>query len=445
LTAGAATLASLAYARDGAGQVASQSGTGVGQPSETYGYSALEQLKTLNGTATFAYDAADDLTRLRGTAQAFDAASQITSSTPDGGAATAYGYDARGNRTSATPPGAAATAYGYDQESRLVNFNAGAATYAYDGNGLRSSKTAGGTTTAFTWDPSGGLPLVVKAATTAYVYGPGGLPLEQVAADGTTQWFFHDQLGSTRALTDSTGAVVATRAYDPYGKVIASTGTASTPFGFAGEWTDAESGFVYLRARFYDPATGQFLTRDPLVSVTRSPYGYVEGNPLNGTDPAGLSAWGWAKKHALEIAVVTVVAAVVACTVSVVCGLAVAGAVSAVSVVAGNAMLLGAAGIGTAGAIARALGGAPGCSEPAEGSPAALDATPGGRIYSAHYLEDTGPVRNIPGSVVDEVIDHGQVVERLADRTIYYQQANDMTVVQSETTGKIMSVRKGAP
>ncbi len=65
------------------------------------------------------------------------------------------------------------------------------------------------------------------------------------------------------------------------------TGTLS-PLGFTGEYTDAETGFVYLRARHYDPATGQFLTRDPLEALTRSPYGYVEGNPVNLTDPSGV-------------------------------------------------------------------------------------------------------------------------------------------------------------
>jgi hypothetical protein len=76
---------------------------------------------------------------------------------------------------------------------------------------------------------------------------------------------------------------------------------------------------------------------------------------------------------------------------------------------------------------------------------AGLEATPAGRPYSAHYLNDTGPVRNIPGSVVDETIDHGQAVEQLGDRTVYYDAKNDVTVVQSDMTGKIMSVRRGAP
>jgi uncharacterized protein RhaS with RHS repeats len=54
-----------------------------------------------------------------------------------------------------------------------------------------------------------------------------------------------------------------------------------------------ESSLQYLRARYYDPATGQFLSRDPLASLTRSPYGYVGGNPLNGVDPSGLIGCGF--------------------------------------------------------------------------------------------------------------------------------------------------------
>jgi len=59
----------------------------------------------------------------------------------------------------------------------------------------------------------------------------------------------------------------------------------------SGQYTDNESGLVYLRARYYDPGTGVFLTRDPLEAQTREAYGYVGGNPLNFTDPSGLY-WG---------------------------------------------------------------------------------------------------------------------------------------------------------
>ena len=97
-----------------------------------------------------------------------------------------------------------------------------------------------------------------------------------------------DQLGSTRLLTDSAGAVRWTSSYDAYGNNVGSTGSYPTPLSYAGQYRDAESGLSYLRARYYDPSTAQFLSRDPAVAATRDPYGYVADNPLNGTDPAGL-------------------------------------------------------------------------------------------------------------------------------------------------------------
>jgi RHS repeat-associated protein len=105
-------------------------------------------------------------------------------------------------------------------------------------------------------------------------------------------YYHQDRLGSTRALTNQAGTVVATATYDPYGRPAGSSQTAqlTNPFGYAGEYSDAESGLVYLRARYYEPATGQFLSRDPAVALTQSAYGYVGDNPLNGTDDAGLCA-----------------------------------------------------------------------------------------------------------------------------------------------------------
>jgi RHS repeat-associated protein len=106
----------------------------------------------------------------------------------------------------------------------------------------------------------------------------------------TTIWYHHDQLGSVRLLTDSAGAPCATYTFDPYGNIAGTTPTeqVTNPFQFAGEYRDAESGLYYLRARYYDPGTGQFLSRDPLVATTREPYAYVGDNPLNLTDPSGL-------------------------------------------------------------------------------------------------------------------------------------------------------------
>jgi RHS repeat-associated protein len=128
-----------------------------------------------------------------------------------------------------------------------------------------------------------------------------------------TTWLHGDQHGTVRLLTDAAGQLTATFAYDPYGIPIASASTlveqATTPFGFAGEYRDAESGLYYLRARYYDPITAQFLSRDPAVGTTRSPYGYVSGNPLNALDPTGEFAWfAFAGIAIVFVAVVTFLA-----------------------------------------------------------------------------------------------------------------------------------------
>lgn len=66
-------------------------------------------------------------------------------------------------------------------------------------------------------------------------------------------------------------------------------GTSRTPLRFADEYTDAETGFVYLRNRYYYPVTGSSSQETvPLTAVSGEPYGYVYGNPLSGIDPAGL-------------------------------------------------------------------------------------------------------------------------------------------------------------
>ena len=162
--------------------------------------------------------------------------------------------------------------------------------YHYNGDGTRTQKIGADTTTNYTYTPTG-LPTLLKETagnqTTYYIYGPTGAPLAQINPDGTTTYHHHDQLGSTRALTSSTGTTTGTTTYDPYGKPTHTTGTTSR-LGWTGQYQDPETGHTYLRARYYDPTTGTFLTRDPIETITREPYGYVGGNPLNATDPSGL-------------------------------------------------------------------------------------------------------------------------------------------------------------
>ena len=167
------------------------------------------------------------------------------------------------------------------------------ATYSYNGDGLRASKTVNGNTTQETWNiaTDTGTPQLVDDGGTYYIYGPDGTPLEQISATGTL-YYLHDQIGSTRAITSNTGTVLATYSYTPYGQLAATTGSLppgdTNPFGYTGAYTDTESGLQYLINRYYDPATAQFLTRDPLTALTNAPYTYADDDPVNNSDPLGL-------------------------------------------------------------------------------------------------------------------------------------------------------------
>jgi RHS repeat-associated protein len=65
------------------------------------------------------------------------------------------------------------------------------------------------------------------------------------------------------------------------------TGTATTPLGYDGQYTNTDTGLIYLRAREYDPATAQFSSVDPAVESTLEAYTYTHDNPVNQTDPTG--------------------------------------------------------------------------------------------------------------------------------------------------------------
>ncbi len=197
-----------------------------------------------------------------------------------------FTYNGDGDRTSVTGP-AGTVSLRYDQADRLIGVGSGVS-YAYDGDGLRTSKDVNGTTTQFVWDRSSSVPDLLQAGATDYIYGPTGLPIEQIS--GTTVTYLHqDQQGSTRLLTGSAGSVVGSYSYNAWGAVTAHTGSASSDLQYDGQYTDAETGYEYLRARYYDPGTGGFLTRDPAAAVTGAAYDFASDNPANFSDPSGLA------------------------------------------------------------------------------------------------------------------------------------------------------------
>jgi RHS repeat-associated protein len=287
------TLADFGYTpvANGETKTATTTGSALSAPDQNYSYNSLGQLTGVNNNS-YTYDLAGDPVGLDNPifTQGFGLADQIVNHEINPTTITSYGFNNRGDRISATT-GGNTTSYGYDQANHLTSYTppAGpATTYAYNGQGLRTAKTTGGNTTSFTWDTAGRLPLMLTAGNTSYIYGPDGLPVESVAGDGTPTYLFHDQIGSTRLLTDPAGAVTGTYTYDAWGNTTSHTGTATTPLQYTGQYLDSETGFYYLRSRYYDPYTAQFLTVDPIVNQTHATYTYAGDNPITGTDPTGL-------------------------------------------------------------------------------------------------------------------------------------------------------------
>src|SRR4051794_8117453 len=92
-------------------------------------------------------------------------------------------------------------------------------------------------------------------------------------------------------IDSATGEQVQRVVYDEYGLQISATGAALHPLGFAGGIADPDTGLVKFGYRDYDPVSGRWLEPDPMGHAGGSPnlYLYAGGDPVNSTDPTGLS------------------------------------------------------------------------------------------------------------------------------------------------------------
>ena len=88
-------------------------------------------------------------------------------------------------------------------------------------------------------------------------------------------------------------SVVASYTYDPWGKIISSSGTLAdiNPLRYRGYYYDAETGFYYLQSRYYDPEIGRFINADSYAStdatglLSTNMFAYCENDPVNRSDP----------------------------------------------------------------------------------------------------------------------------------------------------------------
>ena len=220
-----------------------------------------------------------------------------------------YDYDANGNmtakQTTQTVSGTSSQSnmdlsghgsdsgleiYRYDAFNRLSSHNNGAmaASYAYNANNLRASKTVNNTKTDFVWNGQNLAAESTGSGVNTYTYDITGIHI--TSRNGTVMSYIKDSHGSVIRTADASGNAMQEAEYradyDAFGNSY--QGSRNTPFGYCGEYVDSESGNVYLRNRYYDPALGRFITEDPAQDGLNW-YVYAGNNPVIMIDPWGLA------------------------------------------------------------------------------------------------------------------------------------------------------------
>lgn len=287
------------------------------KPQSAYAQVVMPELVT-----TFNYDA---LSRLKNAsywdnsqyAYTYDAIGNRLSETTDGttktytydndhklvqGGNLSYYYDTNGNQTMRTQTAQLDNVeFVYDYENKLIKHvaeNGNTTAYRYDGAGNRLQRNFEGAIKRYVVDTSGPLSRVIAEtggtnyATNFYLYGVG-LISQGSASRLFREYYLEDGLGNARFITDEDGEKVHETTYDPFGNARVFEGNADrTTFQFSTEQLDEETDLYYLRARYYDPVTGRFISRDPIKgSLTnpqsQNPYAYALNNPVVNADPSG--------------------------------------------------------------------------------------------------------------------------------------------------------------
>ncbi len=156
------------------------------------------------------------------------------------------------------------------------------------------SKTVGSSTTYYLYDGDALIAEVdssTNQVTRSYTWGADGLVSDHAGTQ--SRFYLLDALGNARSLLDPNGNLLATAAYTAYGTPVGAP-LPSTPFGWQGEagcCTDAETGLVFMQARYYAPSLGRFVSRDPIgFAGGINHYAYCYDDPINYIDPGGTEA-----------------------------------------------------------------------------------------------------------------------------------------------------------
>ena len=156
--------------------------------------------------------------------------------------------------------------------------------YTYYADGLRRTKTTNGVTTVHMWDGDN----IIADLDGNYALKTGYARANDLStmynADGDEWYYIMSDRGDTIQMYNDT--TETNYLYDAYGNQQTETTTDINPFRYCGEYYDAETGFIYLRARYYDPTIGRFISEDPIRDGLNW-YAYANNNPVMFVDPSG--------------------------------------------------------------------------------------------------------------------------------------------------------------
>ena len=156
---------------------------------------------------------------------------------------------------------------------------------------LSALATPGPSTSQLTWNTVGPTENILSDGSYDYIYGPNSTPVEEILLSSSTPTYLtFVPSAETYVATNDAGDLVSFWGYDAYGTL--DFGTPDSAFGFSGQYTDTSTGLVNDRARLYNPATGEFTSRDPAFGTTDIAYGYADDDPVNLSDPTGQCVLG---------------------------------------------------------------------------------------------------------------------------------------------------------
>ncbi len=229
------------------------------------------------GVRKYTYNSSNELTSRPGVTYTYDSNGN-TLTKVDSTGTTSYAWDFENRLTSVTLPGSGGTvSFKYDPFGRRIyksSSSSATSVYAYDGQNLVEETNATG------------------AVVARYAQGMHVDETLAMLRSSATSYYETDGLGSVTSLSNAAGVSAQTYTFDSFGKQTASSGSLTNPFQYTGRELDSETALYYMRARYFDPATGRFLSEDPVgFSVSKNFYAYVSNNAVNDIDPAGLGPY----------------------------------------------------------------------------------------------------------------------------------------------------------